>query len=137
MSALTDYLLRDWELLVGREHGPLAFRMVLQPLVAAALAMRAGLRDARTGRPPFGWAVASDRARRRDLVREGWADIGRLFAVAIIVDAIYQIIVFHWVHVLQALVVAALLAIPSYVLMRGLTNRIASRLGVGPGSRGS
>lgn len=35
MTGLEDYLLRDWAMLTGREHGPLAFRMVLQPLVAA------------------------------------------------------------------------------------------------------
>lgn len=36
-------------MLIGREHGPLAFRLILQPLVAALLAFRAGLRDTLTG----------------------------------------------------------------------------------------
>jgi hypothetical protein len=45
-------------------------------------------------------------------------------------DVIYQIIVFGTVHILQSLVVAAILAFPTYVIVRGLTNRVAR--GVGP-----
>jgi hypothetical protein len=47
--------LLTWDMLIGREHGPLAFRLVLQPKVAALLAIRAGVRDAKAGRPPHGW----------------------------------------------------------------------------------
>jgi hypothetical protein len=50
MNGIEDYLLRDWHMLVGREHGPLSFRMVLQPLVATAFAIRPGLQDARAER---------------------------------------------------------------------------------------
>lgn len=134
MSGLVEYLEHDWALLVGREHGPLAFRMVLQPLVAAVLAVRAGLRDADAGRPAFGWTFVTDPAQRRSLAREGWGDVGRLFCVAVVIDVIYQIIVFHWIYPIQSLVVAAILAIPSYFLVRGLANRIARGSGRGPRS---
>ena len=48
---MDDLLTRIWEMLIGREHGPLAFRIIIQPLVATFLAVRAGLRDAHAERP--------------------------------------------------------------------------------------
>jgi hypothetical protein len=68
--SLEDQLARDWNLLVSREHGPLAFRMILQPLVAAALAIRSGRRDAHEGRRPFGWTLVTDSSRRHGLMKE-------------------------------------------------------------------
>lgn len=127
MNGLEEALQRDWYLLYIREHGPLAFRMILQPTVAAALAIRSGLRDAREGNRPFAVALAADPTRRRHLLRGLWEDIGRLFLIAVAVDVIYQIIVFRTVYPVQALVVAALLALPTYVVARGLTNRVARR----------
>jgi hypothetical protein len=129
MNGIEEYLLRDWHMLLGREHGPLSFRMVLQPLVAAALAIRPGLQDARAGRRPFGWTLVTEASERNALMREGWKDVRQLFAVAITMDVIYQIIVFHTVYPIQALVVAAILAIPTYVFTRGLTNRITGSTG--------
>jgi hypothetical protein len=128
---LEEILARDWAMLVGREHGPLAFRLVVQPLVAATLAVRAGLRDAREGRHAYGWALATRAAERRSLLREGWGDVGRLFIVAVVIDVIYQLMVFRTVYPVQSLIIAAALAFPSYVIMRGLTNRIAGSLGRG------
>jgi hypothetical protein len=133
MNGLEEHLQRGWDMLIGREHGPFAFRFVLQPLVATALAVRAGLSDARLGRPPFGWTFVSDPTQRRGLAREGWRDIGRLFIAAIVIDVIYQIIVFRTVYPVQSLLVAAVLAIPAYFLIRGLTTRIAGGRGRHPG----
>ena len=46
-----DELLKQfWPDLIDRLHGPLTFRLILQPLSAALIACRAGLRDARAGR---------------------------------------------------------------------------------------
>jgi hypothetical protein len=107
-------------------HGPLAFRLILQPAVAAVLGIRAGLQDARAGRTPairravYGGAVA-----RRQLLREGWADVGRLFLIAVVADLIYQAIALHQVHLIHAVLFALLLALPTYLATRGLTNRIA------------
>jgi hypothetical protein len=129
---MDDFLPRVWEMLIGRDHGPLAFRFIAQPLMAAFLAVRAGMRDARAGRPPYGWAVTVDAAHRRELVRDGWKDIGRLFAIAVAMDLVYQLIVFHWIYPLQSLIVGATLAVPPYFLLRGLTNRLArSRIHAG------
>jgi hypothetical protein len=48
---MEDILARVWENLVGRVGGRLTLHLVLQPTMAAILAIRAGLKDAREGRP--------------------------------------------------------------------------------------
>ena len=119
-----EYLRRIWEMHVGRAYGPLSFRFIIQPMVAAALAIRAGLEDARAGRPAYGWAVFTDPVRRHELLREGGKHLAKLFAAAVIMDTIYQIIVFRWIYPGQALTVATMVAVPSYFLLRGPTNRL-------------
>jgi hypothetical protein len=114
-----------WEMLIGRDHGPLAFRVIIQPLVAAFLAIRAGLRDAREDRPAYAWAITTDPTQRRELIRQGCKDVGQLFAVAFVIDFIYEIIVFRWIYVGQALIVAVTLALLPYILIRELSNRWA------------
>ncbi len=117
----------SWDLLVGRATGPLHLRLVIQPMMAAFLAMHAGARDARDGRPPFGWALLVGNGQRSDLVRDAWNDVAVLFLAAFVIDALYQVIEFHWVYLVQSLVVAALLALPTYLLVRGPTNRVLRR----------
>jgi hypothetical protein len=48
---MEDALARVWENHVGRVGGPLTFRLILQPTMAALLAIRAGVKDVREGRP--------------------------------------------------------------------------------------
>lgn len=122
-----EYLRRVWEMHVGRAYGPLSFRFIVQPVVAAALAIQAGIEDARKGRPAYGWSVFTDAVRRHELLREGCKHLAKLFAAAVIMDTIYQIIVFRWLYPGQALTVATMLAVPSYFLFRGPTNRIVRR----------
>lgn len=121
-----------WELLIGRTQGPLKMRLILQPTVAAILALRAGLRDARAGRPPYLWTVLSNPASRGELLREGWKDVGKVFVLATILDCVYQWIVNHAIHPLQAIRIAVVLAIVPYVLLRGPITRIARGLGARP-----
>lgn len=124
---MREMLMRVWEDLIGRWDGPFAFRLILQPIMAAILAVRSGLRDARAGHPPYGWAIITDSAQCRGLLREGWKDVARLFIVAVLVDVIYEIIVFHRIYPVQPLVVAVCVALPPYLLIRGPVNQIAQR----------
>ena len=120
--------MRVWEDLIGRWNGPFAFRLILQPSLAAILAVRGGLRDARTGRPAYGWAIITYSAHCRDLLREGWEDVARLFVLALLADVIYEIIVFHRIYPIQPLIVAVCVALPPYfLLIRGPVNRIVHR----------
>jgi hypothetical protein len=133
-----DELLKQfWPDLLDRLHGPLTFRFILQPLSAALIACRAGLRDARTGRPAYGCAVLTNRADRRALLQEGWRELTRVFIIAVVVDLIYEKIVFHEIRPGQSLVVAAVLALLPYPLLRGLANRIIRRWRRGHGRPGA
>src|SRR5262249_10119522 len=89
-SSMEEAFQRGWENLVGRPDGPMSFRFIIQPTVAIFLAIQAELKDARSGQAPFLWAVFSDPANRRELLREGWRDVGAVFIVALILDAAYQ-----------------------------------------------
>src|SRR5262249_5991540 len=109
--AMEELFMRFWDDIVGRVGGPMTFRFVLQPLVAATLGIRAGLRDARTGQPPFLWTIITDPTQRRDLLKHGWGDVAKVFIFAVILDCIYQVFVLHWFHPLQAALVAATLAL--------------------------
>jgi hypothetical protein len=118
---------RLWENFIGRSAGPLNFRLLIQPTVAILIAIRAGLKDAREGRPAFLWAALSNPGYRPELLRQGWKDLGKVFILAMVLDSIYQLIVHHGVYVLELLITACVLAIVPYVLIRGPVNRIARR----------
>ncbi len=127
MTSVEDIFTRYLANLAGRVHGPLTFRLVLQPTMASILAIRAGLRDARAGRSPYLWMVTRNPRERRRLLREGFRTVAMVFTVAILVDTIYQLIVFNWFYPLEALTVAAMLAFVPFVIVRGPTTRIALR----------
>lgn len=125
-SFLADLLQRFGDNLVDRITGPMTFRLLMQPLMATILAVRAGIRDAETGVPPYLWSLVRHPEHRRALLRDGWKDVGRVFALAILIDCIYQIVVLRWVYPLETLVVATVLAFIPYVLIRGPVTRLRS-----------
>ena len=95
---MDDFFTRVWTDLIGRMEGPMKLRLIVQPLMACILAIRAGLRDARENKPPFFWALAFNPDHRRDLLRQGWKDVGTIFVAAVILDMVYQIIALHTVY---------------------------------------
>jgi hypothetical protein len=113
--------------LIARVTGPMKFRLVLQPAMALFLAIRDGLKDAREGRPAYFWALFSDQEDRLALLKDGWKSVGKVFILAMVLDAIYQIIELRWFYPGQAVLVAIILAIMPYLLLRGPVNRIARR----------
>lgn len=121
---MEDVWSRIWEDLIGRGSGPLSFRLVMQPIMAASFGILDGLKDARKGRPPYFWALFTDSSHRRALLRNGWKSIAKVFILAIVLDAIYQVIVFRRFYPVEALIVANTLAIAPYLLLRGLVNRL-------------
>lgn len=127
MSSIEKLLAEGWDNFTSRGNGPMHFRFVMQPAMAAFLAIRAGLSDARAGRPPFLWEALHNPAARGDLVRSGWKDIGKAFVIAAVIDGIYQWIVLHRVSVVGLLITATLLALVPYTLLRGPANRLARR----------
>lgn len=125
---IDQMLSRAVEQLAGRASGVMHIRLVIQPIVAASLAIRAGLKDCKEGRPAYFWAVFTSSTDRNRLLWSGWNDIGRVFIVALFLDTIYQLIVLRWWYPVQAFIVAAALAVVPYILFRGPVNRVARRL---------
>ena len=126
---MEDIMARFFENLVDRVSGPMKFRQILQPLMAIIFAVLRGLKDAKEGKPPYFWALFTDPAHRKDMLRDGWKSVGRVFVFAIIMDLAYQLIVSRWFYPVEALVVAFILAIVPYLALRGPINRLTSRKG--------
>ena len=99
-----EALKQAWEAIFGRIDGPMSFRIIIQPLMATFLAIRAGWADAREGRPIFFWTLAREPTQTRVMLRNLWRIAGKVFLVALVLDALYQIIVLHWIYPIQAAV---------------------------------
>ena len=121
---MDDIWMRVFDNLVDRVSGPMKFRVFVQPLVAMALAVSAGLQDARSGKPPYFWALFSEAQHRTEMLRDGWKSVGKVFVLALILDVVYQIVVQRLVYPGEAIVVAFLLAIFPYLILRGLVTRL-------------
>jgi hypothetical protein len=121
---MDDVVARVWQDLVGRLTGPLTLRLIVQPIMASVLATIDGLRDSRQGGPPFFWAILTDPTHRHDLIRDGWRSIAKVFSVAVLLDGVYQFIELGWFYPTEALIVAFILAIVPYILVRGPVNRL-------------
>lgn len=119
---------RFWGNLIGRASGPMHIRLILQPLMATFFAVRAGIADGRHGRPAFLWTAITSPAHRHELMRQAWRDIGKVLIFACILDSIYQLIDHRGVYLGEMVVVAFVLAIIPYVVLRGPVARVTRRL---------
>jgi hypothetical protein len=126
-----DYLSFDYlsfiDALVARLHGPMSFRLLIQPLIALFFAFRDGRRDAREGRAPFFWALLTDPQHRGEMLWSSCKSIGKVFILAVILDNVFQYIMFHNFRPGAALIVGVILAVVPYLLLRGTVNRLMRR----------
>jgi hypothetical protein len=113
------------EELPRRFTGPGRLRFILQPVIAIILGCRGGLADFRAGRPAYLYGMLFSGLHRGELVRSGWADIRVLFCMGIVLDALFQLLIYHEVHPGAALVVGPVLICLPYSVARALTNRAA------------
>ena len=113
--------------LIARISGPMKFRLVLQPLMAVIFAIRAGRADAAAGRPPYFWSLLSNPATRTAMLKDGWKSVGKVFVLAFVLDAVYQIVVSRFVYPGEAFMAASMLALVPYLVVRGLVTRLARR----------
>jgi hypothetical protein len=118
---ILERIVRD---LFARLDGPLHFRFIVQPLMATIFAVIDGVKDAKAGRSPYFWALLSTPERRKALVKEGWKSVGKIFILAVILDAVYQLKVHSTVYAGELLIVAFVLAIVPYLVLRGPINRL-------------
>ncbi len=120
-----DVLLRGWRNILDRPGGPMTFRFILQPAMAAVAALHDGIKDARTGRSPYLWVILTNRTDRGGRLREGLISTARIILLGLAMDTIYQVIVFRTYYPGEAVIVAATLAFLPYLALRGPIARIA------------
>lgn len=125
LDFIQDVLIRQWNDLLARPSGPMAFRFVLQPVMAAIAAIRAGIVDSRTGRSPYFLTILTNAAERGPRIREGLASTSRIMILGLVMDTIYQIVALKKFYPVEALIVAFALAVVPYFLIRGPAARIA------------
>ncbi|GAO43980.1 hypothetical protein [Flavihumibacter petaseus] len=126
-----EILQRVWENLLARTEGPLNLRFFLQPTISIIFAIRAAMRDAKAGTAPYlqRYAKAS-KAEKKGMRMEIYKDVGKIFVIGTILDITYQLIVIFKqktqasFYPLESLLVAFLLAIVPYLLLRGPVNRL-------------
>jgi hypothetical protein len=116
---------RIWRDILDRVGGPMTFRFVLQPTMAAAAAVHDGIKDARLGRSPYFWTALHDREEFGTRLREGLISTARIILLGLGIDALYQHQVLKAFYPGEAVLMVLLLAVLPYLLLRGPTARIA------------
>lgn len=128
---------RLWGDILDRPGGPMTFRFILQPAMAIIAAARAGIHDARLGRRPYLWALirgVRDPQGRSGRLWEGIIATARIIILGVVMDTVYQWVVFKTFYPVQAAVIAILLAFVPYLLLRGPFERVADHWVARPAS---
>jgi hypothetical protein len=121
----TEVHQRIWRDIFDRPGGPMTFRFILQPVMAAIAALHDGIRDAQTGRSLYFWTVLTNPAKRGGRLREGLISTARIILLGLGMDAIYQATVLKTFYPGEAVIIALLLAFIPYLLLRGPFARLA------------
>jgi tryptophan-rich sensory protein len=116
---------RIWYQELARPSGPMKFRFVLQPVMAAIFATRDGVRDARTGRAPLLWAMLYRPGRRVERLEEALNATARIILLGLVMDVVYQYLVLNRFYPAEAVIIAIVLAFIPYAVLRGPVARIA------------
>lgn len=119
---------RLWRDMLARPGGPMTFRFILQPAMAAVMALRDGVNDARLGRRPYLWALlhgVRGSEGRSGRLWQGIVSTARIILLGVVMDCIYQWLEFKTFYPAQAAVIAILLAFVPYLLLRGPMERAA------------
>jgi Na+/H+-translocating membrane pyrophosphatase len=115
-----------FERLVARFTGPMHIRFIVQPVMAAILGIRDGIRDAKEGQTPFLCELCTRPESRSPQLKKALRRLIIPLPIAIILDAIVQYMLFRRVRVLGAVILGtAIMGLP-YSLAREISNRVAS-----------
>jgi hypothetical protein len=128
VTSMDDILARMAQNLFDRIDGPMGMRLVIQPILATILATRDGIKDASQHHPPYGLSLLLEPEHRGHRLRDGWRSIRKVYFVALGADVVYQLIQLHWVYLGEALIIAQVVALVPYVLIRGPVNRLVRML---------
>lgn len=121
----TEVLGRIGRNIVERPAGPMTFRFILQPAMAAIVAFHDGTKDARLNRSPYLWGLLTDRNESTGRLREGVIATARIILLGFLMDGIYQAVVLDAFYPAETVLIAILLAFLPYVLLRGPFSRLA------------
>jgi hypothetical protein len=111
--------------LIKRPDGPMRFRFILQPTMAAIAAVRDGRADAVAGYAPFLWTIIRKPEERTARLREALNATARIILLGVVMDVIYQRLVLKTFYPAEAAVIALVLAFIPYVIIRGVILRVA------------
>ena len=103
----------------------MAFRFILQPIMAAIAALRDGINDAKSRRSPYFWSLLANPFAGGHRLYEGLISTARVILLGLCMDAIYQWIVLKTFYPIEAVIVAIALAFFPYLLLRGPIARVA------------
>ena len=119
---MDDILTRFIQNELGRLHGAMTFRLILQPTMASIWAIKDGLKDARNGNHLYFWALLTEKGHRKEIFLSGWKSVRNVFFLGLIMDTIYQIWQLKAFYPFEALFTAAILPTIPYLLFRGPVN---------------
>jgi hypothetical protein len=120
----TEVLARIWHDIAERPGGPMTFRFILQPCMAAIAAFHDGARDAHLHRSPYLWTLLTRSDERAGRLREGVIATARVILLGLAMDGVYQTLVLKTFYPVEMLLVAILLAFLPYLLLRGPFARL-------------
>ena len=126
MGIFADMIGRGWANFLARPDGPMNIRFLIQPTVAAIMAVRAGIADANLARPAFLWTALTDPRQRWRSIQSAWKDVRNVFLVAAVLDAIYQFTVQQLIYPRELLFTSALLAVVPYCVLDRKSTRLNS-----------
>lgn len=117
MDEIFTRVLQD---LVARTTGPMWFRLILQPLVATFFGVRAGLANAKRSKRPAA-------PHRRELFLQALNDVGKMLAIGVGLDVVFQLIALRTVYPGEALLVGFFLVALPYQIIRTVSRWLLSR----------
>ena len=113
------------EELPQRFTGAGRFRFILQPMTASFLGIRGGLADAKTENPSYLFILLFHPGSRKELLLSGAAALSTLLAISIVMDVVFQLVLYRAVHPAAAFLVGPIFVCFPYALSRTLTERLA------------
>ena len=116
---------RLWQDIFARPGGPMFFRFILQPVMAAIAAFHDGAKDARQGHEPYLTRLISSSEERGDLLNEAVISTGRIVLLGLVMDGIYQFTVLKTFYPGEMVVISLALALFPYLVLRGPFSRLA------------
>lgn len=118
---------RVWHQLLARPDEPMSFRFILQPSMAAIAAIHDGVRDEQAGRRFDVRTLAITSRHRATALRQALIATARIVFLGIVMDLIYQVLVLKTLYPAEAPIIAVLLGLVPYLVIRGPATIIARR----------